>query len=321
MDFLKDLGALALGSRLRRLTERLAQDVSQIYRELDIDFEPRWFPVYYLLSQKAPLGVVDIARILEVSHPAVNQIAGEMINHGLVHALKDDTDKRKRLLALTEAGLAMQPVMREIWAGVHQAVQSVLEETDSQLLADINNFETAVSERPIHQRFLQEYREKRKAEGSVEIIPYEPAYKDDFCRINREWIEKYFVMEPEDERVLRNPDATILEPGGHILFARRIDTNEILGTCALIREPDGSFELAKMGVSEAARGQQIGKQLLVAAIEKARQLNAPHVSLETNSNLKAAINLYTKLGFVLQAPDPDHPSTYHRGDTQMRLTL
>lgn len=322
MDFLRDLGALALASRLRRLTDRLTQDVSQIYRELDIDFEPRWFPVYYLLSQKAPLGVVDIAKVLGVSHPAVNQIAGEMINHGLVQSLKDETDKRKRLLCLTEAGLAVQPVMREIWDGVYQAVQSVLEETDSQLLNEINQFETAVQQRPIHQRFLQEYRQKQTALAGVEIIPYEPAYKHDFQRINQEWIERYFVMEPEDKRVLNNPEETILKPGGHILFARLIGSHDIVGTCALLKEADGSFELAKMGVTEQARGKQIGKQLLAEAIETARKLKAPYIHLETNSNLKAAINLYTRLGFVLQSPDSSAQALhYERGDTLMRLTL
>lgn len=330
MDFLKDLGALALGSRFRRLTDRLAQDVAQIYRELDIDFEPRWFPVYYLLHQQAPMGVVDIARMLGVSHPAINQIAGEMIQRGLLQAVRDDNDKRKRLLSLTDEGLRLQPALREIWEGVYRSVHNVLEESDSQLIREIDRFEQALAASSLHQRFLREFRKNVPtreviAQEAVEIIPYDPAYREDFRQINQAWIERYFVMEPEDERVLGDPEATIIRPGGYIWFARLAGTSEILGTCALLRNGDGSFELAKMGVVDKAQGRQIGKQLLLKAIEQAQSLKAPYLSLETNSGLKAAINLYTRLGFVLQSPDMTPEMTqrphYQRGDVLMRLAL
>ena len=31
-----------------------------------------------------------------------------------------------------------------------------------------------------------------------EIIPYSPEYRDEFVELNRAWISKMFVMEPED---------------------------------------------------------------------------------------------------------------------------
>lgn len=321
MTFLKELGPLALGSRLRCLTERLTQDVSHIYRALDIDFEPRWFSIFYLLSQKAPLGVVDIARILNVSHPAVNQLAGEMIDHGLVQAMKDKNDKRKRLLTLTEKGQALLPASREIWDGIYRAVQEAMDESDSKLLADIERLESALDRQPIHQRFLTHFRKENPVAEDVEILPYDPAYQADFKRINMEWIAKYFTIEPEDERILDDPEAVIVEPGGQILFARCCQSGEILGTCALIRQTDGSFELAKMGVSEAARGKRIGKRLLQASIDLARKQEAPYLSLETNSTLTAAVNLYQKLGFVLHTEESPHPSPFSRTDMRMRLAL
>jgi hypothetical protein len=38
-------------------------------------------------------------------------------------------------------------------------------------------------------------------------------------KLNRSWIEKYFVMEPVDEEVVSNPEEHILHDGGTILFA------------------------------------------------------------------------------------------------------
>jgi putative acetyltransferase len=160
--------------------------------------------------------------------------------------------------------------------------------------------------------------------AAVRIVEYRPEYAEAFKRLNLDWIEKYFTVEPEDEKILNNPQAEIVDRGGVILFALGYDeeadgTEEVLGTCALIKNEDGSFELAKMAVAEKARGRQIGKQLLTASIEKAKALEAEHLVLETNSQLLPAISLYQKLGFVLVEADANSP--YERADTRMRLKL
>lgn len=327
MDFLKQLGSLAISSRMRRLADRMSQDVSLLYRDLNLDFEPRWYPVFSLLSQESPIGVVDIAKMLGVSHPAVNQIAGELIERGLVYSLKDATDKRKRLLALTEQGRDMLPVLQETANQIQAAVRGMLNATGMDVMGMLETLETVVDEHGIYAR----YRAARQAESGmlgVRIVEYRPEYREAFRRLNLEWIEKYFAVEPEDEKLLNNPEGEILDQGGIILFAlgpkdgtdQESDTSEeVLGTCALLKKEDGSFELAKMAVTEKARGQQIGKQLLIASIEKARALEAEHLELETNSQLVAAMNLYQKLGFVLVSSQGD--SLYSRANTRMRLIL
>jgi hypothetical protein len=52
MDIIKDLAELALASRLKRLSDRLMKDVSQVYKDCKIDFEPRWFAVLYALNKE-----------------------------------------------------------------------------------------------------------------------------------------------------------------------------------------------------------------------------------------------------------------------------
>ena len=44
-DYIRQRGAAAFGTRLRRLSERLDREVQAIYRERAIAFEPRWFPI------------------------------------------------------------------------------------------------------------------------------------------------------------------------------------------------------------------------------------------------------------------------------------
>lgn len=154
---------------------------------------------------------------------------------------------------------------------------------------------------------------------SVEILQFSPEYRNDFRRINEAWIKKHFTIEPIDEQVLNNPEEFILKDGGQVLFAKNVDTEEVLGTCALMKHADGQFELTKMGVTESARGQKIGEKLCQTAIDWAKAKGLPSLMLETNSSLKPAIALYEKLGF--KHVPIDTPSDYARADVRMILTF
>nr|WP_245882856.1 GNAT family N-acetyltransferase [Hymenobacter chitinivorans] len=115
--------------------------------------------------------------------------------------------------------------------------------------------------------------------------------------------------------MLDHPEEYVLQPGGHILFAEY--QGQIVGTCALVRMGEGTLELAKMAVAPAAQGLGIGRQLAQAALDKARQLGARRVYLESNTKLESALQLYHKLGF--QTIEPDRPSPYARVNIQMEL--
>ena len=137
-----------------------------------------------------------------------------------------------------------------------------------------------------------------------------------FRTLNEEWITKYFRMEESDYKALDHPQEYILDKGGYIYIG--LYKGAPLATCALIRMDDGGFELAKMAVSPKAQGLGIGYLIGEACIEKARDLGAPRVYLESNTALKPAINLYHKLGFR-KAAGP--PSPYERCNIQMELVL
>lgn len=154
--------------------------------------------------------------------------------------------------------------------------------------------------------------------NEVKIIAYEPQYKEAFKALNEEWIRTFFVMEASDYKLLDNPEEQILNKGGHIAFA--LLNGEVVGTCALVKakEEPLTFELSKMAVSPKAQGKKIGYLLGNALVEKARELKAVKVFLETNSVLVPAIKLYEKLGFRHM---PITNPGYDRVDVQMELDL
>jgi GNAT superfamily N-acetyltransferase len=151
----------------------------------------------------------------------------------------------------------------------------------------------------------------------IRIEPYEPKYKKAFFELNEQWITTYFSMEEPDRIALFNPETYILERGGFIFVATLEGT--AVGVCALIKRDDEyQYELAKMAVAPEVRGRKIGYLLGQAVIEKARELNASRIFLESNTRLAPAIHLYEKLGFkkIIGPPTP-----YKRADIQMELQL
>lgn len=150
----------------------------------------------------------------------------------------------------------------------------------------------------------------------VQLVPYTPDYQGAFKSLNEAWIRQYFVMETTDYKALDNPDDYIIRSGGYIVMA--IMNDIVVGTCALIKMADGGYELAKMAVSESAQGFGIGYLIGHHMIDKARELGANRLYLESNTRLVPAINLYRKLGFIEVSLDS---SGYDRVDIQMELAL
>ena len=100
----------------------------------------------------------------------------------------------------------------------------------------------------------------------VRIETYKSEYRNDFIRLNREWIESYFKIEASDIETFSHVD-DIVEKGGQIFLAIT-DYGEVVGCCALKHHPEKqSYELAKMAVSPHHQGKHIGHQLGKAVMD------------------------------------------------------
>src|SRR5271165_6506455 len=154
--------------------------------------------------------------------------------------------------------------------------------------------------------------------GKLALRTFQPGDEKAFKELNEAWISRDFALEPGDYEVLDDPQGKILSHGGEICLAE-LD-GVVVGCCALVAMGPGEFELAKMTVSEAARGKGIGRMLLRFAIGQARALGAHRLYLESNTKAASAIHLYEEIGFR-HIPEPKHVSKYARADTFMEMFL
>ena len=152
------------------------------------------------------------------------------------------------------------------------------------------------------------------------VRDYTPNDAAAFRDLNLAWVEAFFTVEDEDRAQLEDPNTHILDKGGAILIAEY--QGEAVGTVGLVPgHHEGMLELIKMSARSDIQGKGIGRALMDAAIEKAREMGASQIWLETNTSLEAALALYRNSGFRELTGDELTPTPYDRCNCQMLLDL
>ncbi len=311
-DYLKKQGSLAVASHMRRLSESISQDVAEIYKDHDLLFEPKWFPVFCLLAEQSPVTATEIADQLGVTHSAINQIAQELIDQGYIESQSDKQDKRRRLFVFSVKGKNLVSKLEPVWLKIKSAIEDLLQESGGQFLANLYLLEACHKKAPLAVRV----KEMSHHLQDLQIVRYEASYKKYFADLNTEWLKKYCAIEKLDEQIFANPEL-ILTGGGEIFFA--LSDKQVVGTAAVLYQEPNHYEFARFAVTAKYQGLGIGKKLLNACINEVKRRGGTLLTLETVSILKAASSLYREAGFVKYKPD--HLSKYKRVDTYMRLKL
>lgn len=316
MDFFNKTGKMAIGSRLRMLTDKITGEAELVHKTYGMDMRAKWFPVFFVLSQREAKTVTAIAKEIGHSHPSVSNMVKEMSVCGLVKEEKDKSDGRKNMVTLSAKGKKMSEILAEECADMAAAVEEISSRTRNDLWRAIEEWEHLLAEKSLFERVMAE--RKRRESKDIEIVPYAPRYREAFKSLNEEWIKKYFHMEESDSKALGNPEENILKKGGHIFVA--LYKGSPAGVCALCKmdDPVYNYELSKLAVSPAAQGRGIGVLLGKAAIGKAEELGAEKLYLESNTILEPAIHIYRKLGFKKIA---GRETEYQRCNIQMELLL
>lgn len=156
-NYYKDLGELVLGSRLRKISEKLLLEISAIYKTNGIDFEPGWFHILHLLSEKKELSITGIADILQVSHPSVIQVVKVLEKRNLIHTFPGKEDRRKRMLRLTKDGRQLIEQVEPLWKKIKVAVAELLSKGKHSrlLLQALTEIEENLDEQPLLHKVME----------------------------------------------------------------------------------------------------------------------------------------------------------------------
>lgn len=311
-DVIGQGGYLFLGSRLKRLGERLQADVLRVIETEALPIQPSQAPLLTALDRHGPLTISAMVEAVGLSQPAVTRTVARLVDAGLVEVSRPHRDQRQKTITLTPAGrLAMANFKARVWPRIEAAVIGLCDGLSGPILDQLTAIEAGLAERSLGDR-------APPPPPGLTIRPFSDDLAPAFHDINAEWIEAMFRLEATDREVLENPRERILAPGGDILFVEAAGLG-VVGTCALQKTGERQFELTKMGVLDRARGRKAGEFLLAAMIRRAHELGADNLYLLTNAICAPAIHLYEKLGFEHdKGIMRDFGARYQRCDVAMR---
>lgn len=160
MSFYESLGFLVFGSRMRRLSETFLVELNKVYDNLAIDFDSSWFPMFYLIANRQPVSISEIAVQLEISHSAVSQLAMVFRKKNLITSVKSQLDERRQLLALSETGSELHLKLQPVWLAITETMQSLAsnDPESTGLLLAITDFEARLQTGKLSKLIEERYR-------------------------------------------------------------------------------------------------------------------------------------------------------------------
>ena len=152
-DVVKSLGYLALGTRLKRLGERLQAQTQLVLAQAELDLPAGHFPVLAALDRLGCLNVGELTEALGVSQPGVTRMLDKLQAEGLLRSVQSADDRRVRTIELTRSGQQLvSRAKRLAWPKVEAAVADACAGSAEALLPALAALEAALAEMPLSAR-------------------------------------------------------------------------------------------------------------------------------------------------------------------------
>ncbi|MBQ9275075.1 MAG: MarR family transcriptional regulator [Succinivibrio sp.] len=154
--FFNRVGKVALGSRLRALSAYITAQAGEIYALYGLDFKPKWFPVFYALTERNQLTAAQLAADIGYSHQAVVKVVNELLEAGLVEQVSDPADARTHPVTLSARGEQVAEVLKVQCADVVCALEHLEAQSRLSLSAALGEFESLLTEQSLLSRVQRE---------------------------------------------------------------------------------------------------------------------------------------------------------------------
>jgi DNA-binding MarR family transcriptional regulator len=152
-DVVKELGYLTLGTRLKRLGERLQAQTQVLLELADVDLPASNFPVLAALERLGHLSVGELTEAVGMSQPGVTRLLDKLEAEGLVRSIQMAADRRVRTIALTKSGRQLiSRTKRTAWPTIEAAVADACSGPAQPLLAVLAGLEEALAVAPLSVR-------------------------------------------------------------------------------------------------------------------------------------------------------------------------
>ena len=152
-DVVRELGYLTLGTRLKRIGERLQAQTQAVLEAAGIGLPASHFPLLAALDRLGPLSVGELSQAVGVSQPGVTRLLDNLASEGLVQSRQLAGDRRVRTVLLTRSGRRLVALSQQAaWPLIEASVADACAGPAGSLLTQLAALEDALAAAPLMTR-------------------------------------------------------------------------------------------------------------------------------------------------------------------------
>ena len=159
-DVVRSFGFLTLGTRMKRIGERLQADTQKIVEAAGMPIQASQYPFLAAIDRSGPLTIGELSEAVGITQPGVTKAVAQLVESGLLQTEQAADDQRRRIVSLTRQGERLvAAAKRDVWPLIKEAVADLCADLDGPLLDQLAAIEDGLAAQPL------ERRTKRKAKA------------------------------------------------------------------------------------------------------------------------------------------------------------
>lgn len=160
-DVVRELGHLTLGTRLKRIGERMQSQTQRILDAHEIPIQAAQFPFLAAIDRHGPLTVGELADAVGVTQPGATRALAQLADDSLVEIAQAAGDQRRKSITLTKQGRKLVDAgKRDVWPVIEAAVKDLCKKLEGPLLDQLAAIEDGLVDRSLDRR-AADLRKKR----------------------------------------------------------------------------------------------------------------------------------------------------------------
>ncbi|MBX3581891.1 MAG: MarR family transcriptional regulator [Rhizobiaceae bacterium] len=152
-DIVRSFGYLTLGTRMRRIGERLQADAQKIIDSCGQTIQGSQYPFLASIDRLGPLTIGELAEAVGITQPGTTRAVNQLVQLGLVETRPSPEDQRRRIVALSTQGQEIvDAARRDVWPSIREAVADLCDGLEGPLLEQLTAMENGLATTPLDRR-------------------------------------------------------------------------------------------------------------------------------------------------------------------------
>jgi DNA-binding MarR family transcriptional regulator len=152
-DVVRSFGFLTLGTRMKRIGEKLQADTQRIMDELGAPFQASQYPFLAAIDRLGSLTVGELAEAVGITQPGATRTVAQLVELGMLESEQAPDDQRRRIVSLSKEGRRLvAAAKRDVWPRIREAVADLCDKLDGPLLDQLAAIEDGLAAAPLDRR-------------------------------------------------------------------------------------------------------------------------------------------------------------------------